>query len=304
MNDDPFDPVAGRVDTLRNGLRRILAPNPSPMTHRGTNTYLIGTRQQAVIDPGPDELQHLFAILAALGDKPLTHIFVTHAHLDHSPLAKPLSEETGAVIVGFGDSRAGQSPAMRALAADGDSGGGEGVDHAFVPQIRMADGDVISGPDWQLRAIHTPGHMGNHLCFAWQDVVFTGDHVMGWASSMVSPPDGDVADFMASCRKLQDVPASVFYPGHGAPVTDPAARLDWLIAHREDRMAQIIQWLAVGPADVMSLTKRIYADAPPDLHRAAARNVFAHLVDLHGKGRVRADPTLSAKARFTLEGTP
>lgn len=303
MTTDPFDPAPGRVDTLQAGLRRILAPNPSPMTYRGTNTYLIGTDSLAVIDPGPDDLQHLFAVLAALGDKPLTHIFVTHSHLDHSPLATPLAEETGARIVAFGDSYAGQSAVMRRLVAKGYSGGGEGVDLSFNPHVTLEDQEVIACGAGTFRAIHTPGHMGNHLCFAWEDVVFTGDHIMGWASSMVSPPDGDIADFMASCRKLQGVDATTFHPGHGAPIEDPMGRISWLIAHRKDRTTQIINQLTAGPTDVTSLTKRIYADAPPALHRAAARNVFAHLVDLHEQGQVTATPTLSADATFSLNST-
>lgn len=303
MTQDPFDPVPGTVETLQIGLRRILAPNASPMTFRGTNTYIVGTESLAVIDPGPDDLQHLFAILAALGDKPLTHIFVTHSHLDHSPLAQPLADETGARVIAFGDSSAGQSPVMRQLVADGYTEGGEGIDHAFKPHVCIGDGEAIDGGDWKISAIHTPGHMGNHMCFAWEDVVFSGDHVMGWASSMVSPPDGDIADFMASCEKLRGTSATKFYPGHGAPITDPAARVAWLIKHRQDRTAQILDALRGGPADVMSLTRSLYADVPATLHKAAARNVLAHLIDLHTIGLVKAQPTLSAKARFALNAT-
>lgn len=297
---DLFDPVPGVVHELRSGLQRILAPNPSPMTFRGTNTYIIGQNSLAVIDPGPDDLQHLFAILAAVKDKPVTHIFVTHSHLDHSPLSVALAEETGARIVAFGDSDAGQSKIMQRLAKDGLADGGEGVDRNFRPDVALADGEAIAGDGWAIRAIHTPGHMGNHLCYGWEDVIFTGDLVMGWASSMVSPPDGDVNDFMQSCRKLQGVDASVFYPGHGAPIEDPQGRIDWLIAHREGRTAQIIAALRDGPASVHELTQQIYTDASSGLLRAAARNVFAHLVALQEQGLVTAHPGLASDAEFHL----
>jgi len=303
MSDDPFDPIPGQVETLRPGLRRILAPNASPMTYRGTNTYILGTDSLALIDPGPESAQHLSAILAAVGDTPLTHIFVTHSHVDHSPLAAPLAEKTGARIIAFGDSYAGQSDVMRRLAADGYTGGGEGVDHAFKPDVCLADGEAIACGAGQLRAIHTPGHMGNHLCFKWEDVMFSGDHVMGWASSMVSPPDGDIRDFMTSCRKLLGTDANTFYPGHGAPITDPAGRLTWLIKHREDRTAQIIAQLGNGPADVMALTEKIYAESPATLHKAAARNVFAQLIDLHGQDQVSATPTLTVN-QFVVGSIP
>lgn len=295
-----FDPVPGAVDHLKPGLRRVVAPNPSAMTYRGTNTYLIGQDQIAVIDPGPLDMQHFSALMTAVGTQSITHICVTHSHLDHSPLARTLADETGAPIIAFGDSYAGQSQVMRDLARDGLAGGGEGVDHSFRPDVCLADQEMIKGADWKLRAIHTPGHMGNHLCFAWEDALFTGDLVMGWASSLVSPPDGNLTDFMASCRKLQGVDATTFYPGHGAPIDDPQGRLDWLITHRESRTTQVLDALARGPANVAALTTQIYTDVPEALLPAAARNVFAHLIDLHERGLVQAAPKLSAEAVFTL----
>lgn len=298
---DDFDPPIGVAEQLEPGLRRIVAPNPSPMTYRGTNTYLIGTRGLAVIDPGPMNDAHLEAILAAVQpDQHISHIIVSHTHLDHSPLAHPLAARAGAPVVAFGDAAAGRSLVMQSLAQTGMIGGGEGIDLGFSPDQKLADGAVVSGDDWQLEVIHTPGHIGNHLCFAWGDACFTADHVMGWASSLVSPPDGDLTDFMASCVRLQARNWRVFYPGHGAPVRTPSARLAWLVAHRKSREAAILDHLADGPATAATLAARIYTETPPALLGAATRNVLAHLIDLHGKSVVTSDDPLDGSARFQL----
>ena len=299
--DDHFAPGIGVAQVLEPGLRRIVAPNPSPMTHRGTNTYLLGERGLAVIDPGPESLAHLDAILSALKpDQRVSHIVVTHAHLDHSPLAAALSARTGAQVYGFGPATAGRSAVMTQLALAGLAAGGEGVDTAFQPDVALADGDVIEGEGWTLRAIHTPGHIGNHICLGWNDACFTADHVMGWASSLVSPPDGDLTDFMTSCDKLQAQFWRVFHPGHGAPISDPAARLHWLITHRRARETAILAALTKGPADAATLAAQIYIDTPTALMRAATRNVFAHLVDLTGKSAVSPVSQLSDTAKFRL----
>jgi glyoxylase-like metal-dependent hydrolase (beta-lactamase superfamily II) len=300
MQADPgFDPIAGQPDQIAPGLRRILAPNPSPMTFRGTNTYIVGQTDLAVIDPGPDNAAHLAAILAACGPgQRITHILVTHAHVDHSPLARALSRATGAPVLAYGDAQAGRSAVMESLAQAGLAGGGEGVDAGFVPDACLADGATVTGSDWQLQAIWTPGHFGNHLCFAMGDILFTGDLVMGWASSLVSPPDGDLTDFMASCRRLRARADRLYLPGHGAPVTDPAARIDWLITHREAREAAILEALQAAPATAETLARQIYTETPAMLLPAAARNVFAHLVDLTGKNIIAPEGQLSWTARF------
>ena len=296
---DDFDPIIGLAETLENGVRRIVAPNPSPMTYRGTNTYIVGTRDLAVIDPGPESDTHLQAILDAVGaDQKITHIIVTHTHLDHSPLARSLAAATGATILAFGDATAGRSDAMKALAASGMVGGGEGIDVDFQPDQTVEDGDFINGSDWQLEVIHTPGHIGNHICLSWNDLCFTADHVMGWASSLVSPPDGDLTDFMESCAKLEDYDWRVFYPGHGAAINDPSERLDWLIDHRLNREAAILDLLEDAPATARELAKAIYTDTPPALLGAATRNVLAHLIDLVGQTEISAIGAVSEDAQF------
>jgi len=301
MTHDAFDPRPGVAEDLGGGVRRVLAPNPSAMTHRGTNTYLVGARQVAVIDPGPDSDAHLAAILGALGPgQQITHILVTHTHIDHSPLARRLARATGAATFGFGPSGAGRSAVMAGMAARGLEEAGEGIDPDFAPDIALADGDVVEGEDWTLTAIHTPGHLGNHLCFALDGALFTGDLVMGWASSLVSPPDGDLTDFMASCRRLRARAADVLHAGHGAPVARPAERLDWLIAHREAREAAILGALSAGPATADAIAAAVYTDTPGALMPAASRNVLAHLIDLMGKNLVEPVGPLSQSAPFRL----
>jgi len=202
-------------------------------------------------------------------------------------------------VLAFGDARAGRSATMARLATEG-LGGGEGVDAAFRPDITLADGATVAGDDWRLTAIWTPGHMGNHLSMQWEDAVFTGDLVMGWSSSLISPPDGDVAAFMASCTRLSGLGARVLFPGHGDPVTAPAARIAELLAHRRAREAQIRAALLSGPATLAPLTRRVYGDLPPGVLAVAQRNTLAHLVDLVERAQVSAQPDLSTTARFSL----
>lgn len=280
---------------LEPGLRRILAPNPSPMTAEGTNTYLLGDREVTVIDPGPDLPAHLDAILAATRGARIARILVTHSHLDHSALAGPLARATGATILAFGGSRAGRSPVMEGLE---EIGGGEGVDAGFAPDLRLEDGTVIDTGAGPVEAIWTPGHFGNHMVFLWNGAAFSGDLVMGWASSLVSPPDGDLTRFMTSCRRLAARAPRVLHSGHGAPVEAPAARIDWLIAHRKRRERQILDALAAGPADAATLARGIYTDTAAALMPAATRNVLAHLIDLTQKNAVAVKGRLSAEARF------
>ncbi|MHA6323717.1 MBL fold metallo-hydrolase [Roseivivax sp. CAU 1753] len=291
----------GTPETLAPRLRRVLAPNPSPMTQAGTNTYLLGDRQVAVIDPGPDDPAHLAAILSALPKgAEISHILVTHAHLDHTALVGRLKAVTGAEVYAFGDAEAGRSAMMQKLAADGEVGGGEGQDTGFVPDVLLADGDRIGAADWEVTALHTPGHTGNHLGFAWEDTLFVGDLVMGWSTSLVSPPDGDLTDFMASLARLAERDWRTFHSGHGAAIEAPNARLEALRTHRLTREAQILAALAIRPGTPEALARRIYTDIPPAMIPAATRNVLAHLIDLHAKSIVAPEGRLSARAVFAL----
>lgn len=298
MSNEP--PKAGVSVQLEDGLSCVLAPNPSPMTHWGTNTYLLGTDTLAVIDPGPLDDDHLDALIAAIVGRTVSHILITHSHLDHSPLARALSDATSAPILAFGDSSAGRSDVMKTLAASGEMGGGEGVDHDFKPDVLVTSGEVIDGGDWHLTALHTPGHFGNHLSFLWGNAAFTGDHMMGWASSLVSPPDGDLTDFMASCAALAKTAMTRAYSAHGAPIQDAQSRLADLVAHRLGREAEILAALSFGAATPADLTARIYHDTPKPLLPMAQRNVLAHLVDLTQRKKAAPVGPLSATAQFVL----
>ncbi len=270
------------------------------MTGWGTNTYIIGDREVVIIDPGPDDTAHLAAILSALKGRHVSRILVTHSHIDHSGLASTLSGATSAPIAAFGDSRAGRSEVMSDLIARGLATGGEGVDHAFTPDQTLADGQIIDGSWGRVTAIHTPGHMANHMCFHWNEIIFTGDHVMGWASSVISPPDGDLTQFMLSCKKLAVIPCAGFLPAHGAPIETPAERLEWLLAHRYARESQILSRLEEGAATISELTDSLYCDLSPGLRAVAQRNVFAHAIDLTVRGEIVPKPDLRFDAKYQL----
>jgi hydroxyacylglutathione hydrolase len=271
-------------------LRRVRAPNPSPMTFTGTNSYLIGAGEVAVIDPGPADGRHLAALLAALdpGER-IARILLTHAHADHAALAPELAARTGAEVLAFGGSDIG---AGLGQGEDGRPGAG--------PTRPLTDGAVVEGDGWSLRAIHTPGHRGDHLCFAWGDFCFTGDHVMGWSTSIVSPPEGHMGAYMASLARLARESWRRFLPGHGDPVEKPAARLAELVAHRRAREADILRRLVAGPAGVDDLTHAIYVGTAPELLPAARRNVLAHLEDLAERNEVVALPGPGADTRYRL----
>lgn len=270
------------------------------MTQNGTNTYILGTGRVAVIDPGPAIESHRSAILAALLPREsISHIFVTHSHLDHSGLAAQLASRTGATIYGFGHATAGRSAEMQGLTLQMAIGGGEGVDQDFHPDVSLGDGDKVSDDTWALTAVHTPGHFGNHLCFASGGILFSGDHVMGWSTSLISPPDGDMTDYMASLRKLAMQRWDRFLPGHGAPIFDPAMRLAELVIHREQREIAILEVLAGGATDIERIARAVYPALAIKLIPAAKRNILAHLIDLHGRNQITASPFIGPNALFT-----
>lgn len=296
---DDQQPQIGVPVQLQSGVRRILAPNPSPMTYWGTNTYLVGQNSVAVIDPGPDDPAHIEAICRAAPK--VSHIICTHAHVDHTAGVQTLAEATGAPVYAYGPAHRGQSELMKSLVAQGLTSGGEGVDHGFAPDVQLEDGEVIEGDGWALDLMWTPGHIGNHISLALGDAVFTGDHVMGWATSIVSPPDGDMGAFLASCDRLLKRPSDrIYYPGHGLPVENPHDRVKWLVAHRKEREAQILQHLKIAAHTPHELVERIYADIPKALYPAAERNVFAHLIDLHERKLVTVEGAVKVGQSFAL----
>lgn len=271
-------PDIGVAETLADGVQVVTAPNASPMTFTGTRSYLLGEREVAIIDPGPNDPAHFKALEAALKGRKVSHILVTHSHIDHSPLARAFD----APVYAFGPSGAGMSAVMQGLEG---LGGKEGVDTAFSPDITLADGDIVSGAGWAIEAVHTPGHMSNHLCYAWGDTLFSGDHVMAWSTTLVSPPDGDLTQFMASLYKLQKRPEERYFPGHGPVLDEPQAMLEVQIAHRLAREAQILKAL---PGTIQEITSAVYKGLDSRLLPMAARNVFSHLIDLCQRDKVRS----------------
>lgn len=302
MGDNPFHrdhaPVIGEIEFLAPGLRVITAPNAGPMTFTGTRSYILGEGQVAVIDPGPPDPGHLAALTDAVAGETVVAILVTHAHRDHSSGARALAARLSAPVLAHGDPKGARSPVMARLAESFELGGGEGIDAGFRPDAVLGEGDVLHGPDWALRAIHTPGHIGDHLAFLWENAVFSGDVAMGWATTVISPPDGDLAAFRRSIARLRDLAPARLFPGHGAPVEVPERLLTHLLAHRDGREAQILGALSDGPAPIAALVQRLYAEVEPALHGAAARNVFAHLIDLSQRGLVAAQGALGPNATF------
>lgn len=287
-------------------LRLVHADNPGPLTGPGTNTFLVGRGAVGVVDPGPDDDAHLAAILAALdpGER-ITTILVTHAHVDHSALVPRLKAATGADVLAFGTATEGRSATMQALAQTGMAGGGEGLDHAFTPDQRLADGDRVALGGVGLTAWHTPGHAASHLAFEADDPaigILTGDVILGWSSTLISPPDGDLAQYLASLTRLAGRRAQVLRPAHGAPVLDPARRIAELAAHRHDRMSAIRTALEAAPASAIELVAHIYTDTPRPLWPAAERNVLAHLIALTDSGEATPLGPLHPGIRFARMG--
>lgn len=279
--EPPFDLEtlpAGEVMRLSPLVSRVLAPNPSPFTFTGTQSYIVGGDRVAVIDPGPDEGAHLDALIAGIAGRRVVAILCTHTHRDHSPAAAPLAQRTGAPIIGCAPLTL-QDDGPRADAA---------FDADYRPDEVMADGALLSGGDWTLKAVATPGHTSNHVCFALTEekALFTGDHVMGWSTSIVSPPDGDMGEYMRSMQKLLDRDDAVYYPAHGETVERPQRLVRGMMGHRRHREGQILRHIAAGTAGarITDMVGEMYKGVDQKLHPAAARSVLAHLLDLEQRG--------------------
>ena len=273
------------------------------MTFKGTNTYIIDDGELAIIDPGPLNEEHFGNILGIIASRPVKYIFLTHSHVDHSPLANKLSEELNTPIYGYGPSDAGLSSTMLSLIKNGYESGSEGIDYQFKPDHSIKNNERFKLNNSIISVIHTPGHMGNHICFLYGKTLFSGDHVMGWATSMVSPPYGDLTQFMLSCRLLQSKEFDLFLPGHGGPVENPRERLNFLINHRLEREGQIKEAIKKTPLTALEITEIVYTDVDKSLIPAAARNVFAHLIDLHERELIEflGETSETSKARLKFE---
>ena len=279
-----FEPRYGEAVRVTPLLTRVVANNPGPFTFKGTGVYIVGDRDVAVIDPGPDLPEHVEALKRALDGRRVTHILVTHTHSDHSPAAKPLKEWSGAPTYAFGPHGSGRDSSSE----DGGPKVEAGGDMDFVPDVRVTDGDVLRGNGFTVECVHTPGHTSNHMCFALAEEksLFTGDHVMGWSTTVVTPPDGDMAAYIASVEKLERRDDRTLYPTHGAPVTDPKPFLAAYRAHRLDRERQVLESIAAGRDTIPAMVVHIYAGVDRRLHPAASRSVLAHLIKLEREGRV------------------
>ena len=282
----------GVVDQVSPLIRRVICNNPGGFTFHGTGTYIIGQGEVAVIDPGPLDDDHIAALERAVQGEPVTHILITHTHRDHSPAAAPFKKLTGAPTYGYGPH-------------GGDRGGPkveEGGDYEFVPDHVIKDGDVIEGKGWTFEAIHTPGHTSNHICFALREenAIFTGDHVMGWSTSVISPPDGNMSDYMSSLRKILTREEEIYWPTHGPAITGPKAHVEAFITHRSGREDAILECIRDGRNTIPAMVEVMYADVDKRLHRAAGRSVFAHLLHMAETGRVTADGKPSPESAYTV----
>jgi glyoxylase-like metal-dependent hydrolase (beta-lactamase superfamily II) len=285
----------GRCEQVSPLIRRVIADNPGPFTFTGTGTYIVGHGEVAVIDPGPDLPEHLAAILSATEGERITHILVTHHHADHSPLAGPLQAATGAQIYG-----------CAVATPDQDDDGGvkmeAGHDLSFRPDVGLCGGGEVAGPGWTLEAIPTPGHTSNHICYALKEenACFTGDHIMGWSTTVITPPDGDMTDYMRSLELIRARGFATLWPTHGPPVREVRPFIDAYIAHRRGREAQILSALERGPNRINDLVPTLYADVDPKLWPAASRSMLAAMIHLTRQGKLTADGPLGPDSLYRL----
>ena len=275
----PVDAPYAKLEQLEPGIARILAHNPSAFTYHGTQSYLVGEHEVAVIDPGPDLPEHLDALEQAIAGRPVAAIMCTHTHRDHSPAARPLAEATRAPIIGCAP-LALQTVGPRADASfDGD----------YAPDRLLQDGEEVDVDGKPILAVATPGHTSNHLCFAYEGALFTGDHVMGWSTTVVVPPDGDMAAYMQSLDKLRQREDRIYYPAHGPAVTNPQRYVRGLIGHRMQREKQILKLVGEQARDIPDIVASAYPGLDPRLVAAAGGSVYAHLLDLERRGLVQPD---------------
>jgi glyoxylase-like metal-dependent hydrolase (beta-lactamase superfamily II) len=270
------DAPYAKLEQLEPGIARVLADNPSAFTFTGTQSYLIGDLQVAVIDPGPDLPEHVDALIRAIGGRPVAAILCTHTHRDHSPAARTLSQLTGAPVVG-----------CAALSLDvGGPRADAGFDPHYAPDRVLSDGETIAIDGQSIEAVATPGHTSNHLCFAVGDALITGDHVMGWSTTVVIPPDGDMSEYMRSLEKLRQRDDRIYYPAHGPAVTNPQQYVRHLMGHRMQREKQIVKLVGERPRAIPDIVANAYPGLDPRLVGAAGASVLAHLVDLERRGLV------------------
>jgi glyoxylase-like metal-dependent hydrolase (beta-lactamase superfamily II) len=292
-----FVPAHGTAVTIAPGVQRLTAPNAGPFTFHGTNSYIVGDRSVCVIDPGPDDERHWQALLRALEGRQVTHIAVSHTHRDHSPLARRLKAATGARTIAEGPHRA-----ARLLYFGETNPFAESSDTEFLPDIALSEGDRIEGGGWALEAVLTPGHTANHACFALADtgILFSADHVMAWATSIVAPPDGAMADYMVSLDRLLARDDRIYFPGHGGPVNDPQSYVRGLRAHRRMRERAILERIRAGDEKIPDIVAAIYRDTDPQLHGAAALSVLAHIEDLVARGEIVSDGPPSLAGHYVI----
>lgn len=288
-----LDPAYGRSVQVSPLVRRVTANNPGPFTYLGTGVYIVGKGEVAIIDPGPDDKAHIDALLAAVKGERVTHILVTHKHMDHCPAARPLAQATGATIYA---NAAPTKSARIAVRLDDDH------DDEFKPDVGLSDGEILRGPGWTLEAMFTPGHTSNHCCFALhqENAFFSGDHIMGWSTTVITPPDGDMADYFASLEKVRARNFNVIWPTHGPPIREVTEFIDAYKAHRLAREEQILAQLRAGRTTIKDMIPVMYADVDQRLHPAAMHSVFAHMIRLVKMGVLKTDgePAMDSAYRF------
>ncbi len=291
-----MDFVYGEAQQVSPLIRRLVANNPGPFTYKGTGVYIIGQGEVALLDPGPDTPEHLDALMRALGDETLTHIFITHSHQDHSPGARPLADRTGAKVCASNiPIKPSDCDHIRMEAGD---------DLNFTPDIAVKDGDRFSGPNWTIEVVATPGHTAHHMAYALieENALFPGDHIMGWSTTIIGPPDGDMSAYFASLEKVRDRNYDTLWPTHGPPIREVRPFIDAYIAHRQEREAQIFAQLRAGKTQIKDMVAEMYADVDKRLHPAACHSVLAHMVRFVELGRVECMGPPCVDSMYVLRG--